>query len=67
MGNVSAVVDIYNLSNNTWTTTSLSQPRYSIAAITVGNLAIFAGGSYEEVSYKLMRILIIILRVSLQW
>jgi hypothetical protein len=38
------VVDIYNSANNTWTTASLSQARADLAATTVGNLAIFAGG-----------------------
>jgi hypothetical protein len=39
-----AVVDIYHSSSNTWTTAFLSQTRYFLAATTVGNLALFAGG-----------------------
>jgi hypothetical protein len=43
-GGVSSVVDIYNVSSNTWTTASLSQARVYLAATSVGNLAFFAGG-----------------------
>ena len=43
------------------TTASLSQARYNLAATSVGNLAIFAGGEKATVSYELMGILIIIL------
>ncbi len=41
----SAVLDIYNYSNNTWTTASLSNARGDLAATSVGNLALFAGGN----------------------
>jgi len=40
----SSVVDIYDAETDTWSVASLSQPRSSLAATTVGNLAIFAGG-----------------------
>ncbi len=50
-GRVSTVVDIYNSSSNKWTTASLSQARGSLAAITVGNLALFAGGDNGGVSF----------------
>ncbi len=43
---VYAVVDIYNSSSNTWTNASLSQARALLAATSVGNLALFAGGLY---------------------
>ena len=38
------MVDIYNYTSKTWTIATLSQARESIAAVTVGNYAIFAGG-----------------------
>ncbi len=47
---VFAVMDIYNFSSNTWTNVSLSQARINLAATSVGNLAIFAGG-YDGVSF----------------
>ena len=40
----SNVVDIYNSSTNQWSTNALSQARSDLAATSVGNLAIFAGG-----------------------
>jgi autotransporter-associated beta strand protein len=40
----SAVVDIYDTTDNTWSTTSLSQARYNLAAASVGNQILFAGG-----------------------
>jgi hypothetical protein len=41
------VVDIYNSSNNKWTTASLSQARINLVATSVGNLAFFAGGNID--------------------
>jgi hypothetical protein len=38
-------VDIYNVETQQWSTDKLSQARSGLAATTVGNLAIFAGGS----------------------
>jgi hypothetical protein len=38
-------VDIYDESTGSWTTAKLSAARYDIAAVTVGDLAIFAGGN----------------------
>ena len=40
----SAVVDIYDTANNTWSATSLSQARYNLAAASAGNQILFAGG-----------------------
>ncbi len=37
-------VDVYNALSNMWTVVSLSQGRYLLAATSVGNLALFAGG-----------------------
>ncbi len=37
-------VDIFNVSSGLWTTAALSVARASLAATTVGNLAIFVGG-----------------------
>ena len=46
-----AVVDIYNYSNNMWTTASLSQGRKYLAATSVGNLALFGGGQDNVVRF----------------
>jgi hypothetical protein len=44
-GNVgSNAVDLYNSASGTWSTAQLSVARRFLAATTVGNLAIFAGG-----------------------
>ena len=40
-------VDIYDAENNTWAVARLSGPRGSLAAATVGNKVLFAGGSIE--------------------
>lgn len=48
LGNSSAVVDIYNASSLLWTSATLSQARYELAATTVGSLALFAGGVLES-------------------
>ncbi|MEJ7588786.1 MAG: hypothetical protein WKI04_14615 [Ferruginibacter sp.] len=40
----SNVVDIYDISANTWTRAQLSEPRADIAAATAGNKVLFAGG-----------------------
>jgi hypothetical protein len=40
----SSVVDIYDISTQTWSTTQLSIARYGIAAIAAGNKVYFAGG-----------------------
>jgi hypothetical protein len=45
------MVNIYNSSSNRWTNASLSQPRDRLAATTVGNLALFAGGENGTVSF----------------
>jgi hypothetical protein len=41
---VSKVVDLYNSESGIWSTAQLSAARYIIAATSVGNVAIFAGG-----------------------
>jgi len=43
-GGMSKLVDVYDLSSNTWTTTTLSEPRNNIAAATAGSKILFAGG-----------------------
>lgn len=49
--NTSSRVDIYNTTNQSWQTASLSIPRYAIAAATLGNRIVFAGGyNGDEVS-----------------
>jgi hypothetical protein len=40
-------VDIYNASNNTWSTASLSQARFQAGGVSVGNLFMVAGGGGE--------------------
>ena len=37
-------VDIYNISSRKWTIAALSAPRSNIAAASVGDVALFAGG-----------------------
>lgn len=44
----SDVVDIYNTGSGTWTTSTLSQARGSLAATTAGNLLFFGGGNLQE-------------------
>ena len=41
----SNAVDLYNGASGTWSTAQLSVARYYLAATSVGNVAIFAGGS----------------------
>ena len=41
----SAVVDVYNGTTGAWSTAQLSVARYWLAAASVGNVALFAGGS----------------------
>jgi hypothetical protein len=38
-------VDLYDSASGTWSTAQLSVARFMIAATSVGNVAIFAGGS----------------------
>jgi predicted Ser/Thr protein kinase len=43
-GNATDRVDVYNTSNNSWYTATLSQARATLAATSVGNLILFGGG-----------------------
>jgi hypothetical protein len=43
-GFLSNVVDMYSVATGLWTTAQLSVARYDLAAASVGNIAIFAGG-----------------------
>ena len=45
----SSVVDIYNATDGSWTTVSLSQGRFLLGAAAVGGKVLFAGGSYDNV------------------
>lgn len=45
-------VDTYNASLTKGTATNLSQARYELAAETIGEYALFAGGYYNSVSYS---------------
>ncbi len=40
----SNAVDLYNSASGTWSTAQLSVARFALAATSVGNVAIFAGG-----------------------
>jgi hypothetical protein len=42
---VSSAVDVYNGATGAWSTAQLSVARYSLAAASVGNVALFAGGT----------------------
>jgi hypothetical protein len=46
----SNVVDVYNSATGTWSTAQLSRGRDRIAATSVGNVALFAGGYFQGVS-----------------
>jgi hypothetical protein len=41
---VSDAVDLYNSATGTWSTAQLSVARLGLAAASVGNVALFAGG-----------------------
>jgi hypothetical protein len=43
-GEVSNAVDLYNSASGTWSTAKLSVARFLLAATSVGNVTIFAGG-----------------------
>ena len=43
-GQYSNVVDLYNSASGTWSIAQLSVARHGLAATSVGNVAIFAGG-----------------------
>ena len=44
VGTLSNVVDVYNGATGAWSTAQLSVARYNLAAASVGNVALFAGG-----------------------
>ncbi len=43
--NFSNVVDIYDITTGSWSTATLSQPRWGMTAATLGNKVFFAGGT----------------------
>ena len=49
----SNAVDLYNGASGTWSTAQLSVARYELAATSVGNVAIFAGGQSGNCSLTL--------------
>jgi hypothetical protein len=64
-GGGSNAVDLYNGASGTWSNAQLSVARYELAATSVGNVAIFAGGfggnssltlSVEGLLFGLMRV-----------
>jgi hypothetical protein len=50
---ISNAVDLYNGASGTWSTAQLSVARFYIAATSVGNVAIFAGGTAGNCSLTL--------------
>jgi hypothetical protein len=52
-GEVSNAVDLYNYTSGTWSTAQLSVARDRLAATSVGNVAIFAGGLQGICSFTL--------------
>ena len=52
----SGAVDIFNIVTRSWSTAQLSIPRFSLAAASVGNLAIFAGGQDKNAGIVLLKI-----------
>ena len=52
-GVYSNAVDVYNSASGTWSTAQLSVARSWLAATSVGNVAIFAGGSGGNCSLTL--------------
>ena len=46
-------VDLYNSTSGTWSTAQLSVARDGLAATSVGNVAIFAGGEGGNCSFEL--------------
>jgi predicted Ser/Thr protein kinase len=49
-------VDIYNVSNGSWSTATLSQARCFLAATSVGNVVLFGGGSNGNVFFNVVDI-----------
>jgi hypothetical protein len=52
-GGIFNVVDLYNSASGTWSTAQLSAARSGLAATSVGNVAIFAGGDADYCSLTL--------------
>jgi hypothetical protein len=52
-GQVPNAVDLYNYTSGTWSTAQLSVARFWLAATSVGNVAIFAGGLQGNCSFTL--------------
>jgi hypothetical protein len=52
-GSYSNAVDLYNITSGTWSTAQLSVARGYLAATSVGNVAIFAGGRTGNCSLTL--------------
>ena len=53
--NVFNIVDLYNSATGTWSTAQLSVARHSLAAASVGNVALFAGGDEIHPGGALLR------------
>ena len=53
---ISSVVDIYNTISNKWSNATLSTPRMHLSAATLGNKALFAGGTSNSVDFTVVDI-----------
>ncbi len=53
-GAVSNAVDLYNITSGTWSTGQLSVARAQLAATSVGDVAIFAGGDGGNCRFTLL-------------
>ena len=54
VGGRSNAVDLYNSASGTWSTAQLSVARQRLAATSVGNVAVFAGGYHGNCSFTLV-------------
>jgi hypothetical protein len=52
-GGESNVVDLYSSASGTWSTAQLSAARSGLRATSIGNVAIFAGGTVGNCSFTL--------------
>jgi hypothetical protein len=48
----SSVVDVYNITSNSWITLNLSQPHYWLASTSSQNKIFFGGGRYGNSGYS---------------
>jgi hypothetical protein len=51
---LSNVVDIFNSTLQTWSTSTLSQARYQLAASSIGEIVAFGGGGIVQYIHQLL-------------